>query len=234
MSGSPLDRACVDCGAQLSLWEHRCACRSPLTGSVTGIFYSVACSMTAPIRISDYVRLADAVYGRSIQRPTANVYLAGDHRLCWAGQGLYGLLRHGPLPGPRSLAQVARLVLAASDEGLTLDGLHYCLTQLGYRYNRGSLYGAVTRTTEIRYDNRGFYTHPGDESAWRRLLRDIPVIPPAHLGPATRAAFADRLATQVAAALETRARLVRDLATPVRVSMNWEFEVPGDPGHARA
>lgn len=37
------------------------------------------------------------------QQQIANTTLATDRRFCWAGQGIYGLYRHGPLPGPRNL-----------------------------------------------------------------------------------------------------------------------------------
>ena len=135
------------CFAILSPWEpaDRCGCAGPRRPSHPEVLYAVAASVPGPLRVQDFVRLADSQHEHRITRASANFTLA-DPRFCWAGQGTYGLYRHGPLPGPRSLEPAARLVLTAAGRPMTMEAIDYCLKALGYRYNSGSLRNAVNRS----------------------------------------------------------------------------------------
>jgi hypothetical protein len=183
------------------------------------VLYAVAASVPGPLRVQDFVRLADSQYGHRITQSSANVTLA-DPRFCWAGQGTYGLYRHGPLPGPRSLEPAARLVLTAADRPMTIAAIDYCLKALGYRYNSGSLRNAVNRSLAIKYRwTDGLYDHPRGEAAERQLRRQTKVVPPRH-----RAAWESlrgRLARSIEDALSTRAARLRDLENPDRFGLNW-------------
>jgi len=37
--------------------------------------------------------------GIDVSQETLQVSISGDRRFCWAGKGLYGLYRHGLIPG---------------------------------------------------------------------------------------------------------------------------------------
>jgi hypothetical protein len=183
------------------------------------VLYAVAASAPGPLRVQDFVRLADSQYGHRITAASANVTLT-DPRFCWAGQGIYGLYRHGPLPGPRSLEPAARLVLTAAGHPMTMETIDYCLKALGYRYNSGSLRNAVSRSYKIKYRwVDGLYDHPRGEAAERELRGEIRVVPPRH-----RAAWEflrDRLACSIEDALGIRTARLRDLENPERFGLNW-------------
>ena len=70
-------------------------------------------------------------------------YLSNDPRLCWAGRGLYGLHRHGPIPGPRNLAGVGKFLLYALGDSLTVEELSFIMKFLGYRFQETSLAQAL-------------------------------------------------------------------------------------------
>jgi hypothetical protein len=214
-------RRCPACRSILSAWEppERCACRGARRHSHAEIMYAIACAAPGPLHVRDYVRLADADHRYRVDQATANTTLANDPRLCWAGSGIYGLYRHGPLPGPRNLEHVARLVLLAVETELTVDALDYCLKQLGYRYNVASLNNAILRSRSIRWTGAG-YSHPHGEAAQLSLRRDIPIVPPQR-----RAEFdtlCARLRQAVRRALKARAERIRRVADPTRYASAWE------------
>ena len=60
-------------------------------------------------------------------------------RFCWAGQSLYGLARHGLVPGARSLAEAAYAILLAAPRELYFEEVDFILEQFNYRYNFDSL-----------------------------------------------------------------------------------------------
>ena len=211
---------CEDCQAPLSAWERRgrCGCRGPRSPSHVEVLYAVAATSPGPLRVRDFVRLAEAQFGHRLSLASANVTLM-DRRFCWAGQSTYGLYRHGPLPGPRSLEPAARLVLTVAAAPMTLDAMDYCLKQLGYRYSYGSLKNAVNRSASIRARIDGLHEHPQGEAAERQLRQEVLVVPPRE-----RAAWIQlrsRLAVRLEAALTRRAALVARSLDVDRFGLDW-------------
>lgn len=219
MSG--LEQAhCVRCKALLSPWEQRdtCACAGPLRRSNPEILYAVASSVDNPLRVSDYVRLADSQFGYDIGSGSANTTLAADRRFCWAGQGIYGLFRHGPLPGPRSLEDAARLLLTVNG-AMTISAVDYCLKAIGYRYNSASLRNAIRSSAAITVRRDGLCHHPQGEAAELQLRTELAIVPPRH-----RAAWntmRDHSKKRFDGFKEERDARLRDLEDPTRFGLNW-------------
>lgn len=213
---------CPHCKAPLSFWEpvDRCGCRGPLRGSHPEVLYAVAASVPGPLHVRDYVRLADAMFDHPVSQASANATLSADPRFCWAGQGIYALYRHGPLPGPRSLEPAARLILCSAPTALTLDAIDFCLKSLHYRYNPASLSNAVGRSGNIRWQADGRFDHLRGEAAQRNLRADIGMVPPRRR--ADWEALHDRLRRQVSRSLRDRSRRLRDLDDPTRFGLVWE------------
>ncbi|MFE3941694.1 hypothetical protein ACFXPV_07435 [Streptomyces sp. NPDC059118] len=135
---------CRWCAAPLSLWEvEECACRGPAGQRQQDLLYAAACMAGATQPVSRLKVMVERRFDRDIPVKSALTALAADHRFCWAGPGRYGLFRHGPLPGPRTLEQVTRMTLHASSRPLRLPQIHHWLTGLGYIYRHGSLLRAV-------------------------------------------------------------------------------------------
>jgi hypothetical protein len=182
--------ACQRCGAVMSAWE------------VDG------CSCAGPkVHTNREILYALAA-------------LSPDRRFCWAGKGLYGLYRHGPLPGPRNLEEVARVVLVAAGEALNYEVVDFCLKQLGYRYSIASLRNSVSRSATISWDWYGTWNHPRGADAEFTLRVQIPVVP--LLQEAAWEWIRKRTAQQIAGSIAQRAERLRALADPNRFGMNWE------------
>jgi hypothetical protein len=75
--------------------------------------------------------------------------LADDLRACWAGKGIYGLYRHGLLPGLRDLGRAAAVYIHASDLALTVDEVRFILRYVGYRFSANSLEPALWRVLDL-------------------------------------------------------------------------------------
>ena len=103
-----------------------------------------------PLAGHDIVRQIKVQIGRSVERPTLNVALSQDRRACWAGQGVYGLYRHGSI-GPRKLADVTEAVLLATDDAFHVDELTFVLDHMGYVFNRASLRQAMSRNPLLEW-----------------------------------------------------------------------------------
>lgn len=171
-------KRCSRCRSILAPWESEkggCRCTGPRKPTLAEGFYAVLCSASGPLPIYDIMRLANQDHGIEVGRMTATTTLATDPRLCWAGRGVYGLYRHGPLPGARNLEQASRLVLAAVGS-LHIDGVEFVLKQIGYRFATGSLRNAVSKSYYIGWDH-GWWTHPAGEEARRQLRRDLNAVP---------------------------------------------------------
>lgn len=211
---------CPNCGAVLSQWEKRCACDGPWASTIREVLYAVACAAEGPIHVRDFVRNARRDFGLYLTNPTANATLGPDRRFCWAGKGLYGLFRHGPLPGPRNLEEAARVLLVAAGEPLSGKVVHYCLKRMGYHYNEASLQNAVARSNSISRDWYGVWSHPQGEAAERDLRSQVPVVP-----PRARAAWTslrDDIGRRVHEAAADRAARLRAAADTSRFGLNWE------------
>jgi hypothetical protein len=143
---------CPTCDAPLSAWETAkagalgvpaCWCaglpaRVPPT--LPNLSFAELCNvdLQKPVRTHDVVRFVGGKYAGDASA-SIGVALSQDRRMCWGGRGLYGLARHGLIPGARSLADAACAVLIAAPRPLHLEEADFVLEQLGYRFNSDSL-----------------------------------------------------------------------------------------------
>jgi hypothetical protein len=173
--------------------------------------------------VHDYARLAGSDFGANLSKMTANTVLATDRRFCWSGPGLYGLYRHGPLPGPRNLEQACRAVLVATGP-LHFDVVEYLLKANGYRFATGSLHNAVSRSADIGW-NDGWWSCARGEEARRRLRLDLQAAPP-RLGSGF-VEFLDSIARTAPNLYRARERKLARLPTTVAgvVGVDWADEV---------
>ena len=102
-----------------------------------------------PISLYDIRRTFQREFGWAPGEISLNATVAQDQRCCWAGRGIYGLWRHGLIPGPRRLLDVARTVLYASGSPLSQDELTFTLRHLGYRFHPASLHQMLAREPAI-------------------------------------------------------------------------------------
>jgi hypothetical protein len=145
-------RRCAQCDAELSAWEIRqaeeldvlsCWCGGipPDTShTLANIAYAELChtSLTQPVMTHDVLRFLSSKYAGTSQN-SINVTLSQDKRFCWGGRSLYGLARHGLIPGARSLAEAAYAILLAAPRELYLEEVDFVLEQFNYRFNSESL-----------------------------------------------------------------------------------------------
>lgn len=175
-------RACKACDAPLSAWEPSpCGCSTHTPGTLADTMYAIACCIENPMHVRDFTRFAERDYGLQVNQATVNATLAPDPRFCWAGRGLYGVFRHGPLPGPRNLEEATRVVLCATGEPMSHAAVEYALKRaFGYRFTSASLNNAVRASGNIRwhYDTDGFLQVKRTRNSQRQLRNDIPVVPP--------------------------------------------------------
>jgi hypothetical protein len=121
----------------------------------------------AVVSIYDIGRAISREFGREVQPVSLTALVGSDRRFCWSGKGLYGLFRHGRIPGERTLSGTSRFILAAADETLTLAELSYILKSSGYRFQDGSLEGALDRDRQ----RHGFVFERGGFPDWARTVR---------------------------------------------------------------
>jgi hypothetical protein len=147
---------CDQCSAQQGPWEDG-AC--PIKRAKQGWFLDAA---DLAVRVLEESNCALTVYDikRSIRRDfsidvsqeTLQVSISGDRRFCWAGRGLYGLYRHGLIPGPRSLAGIARVFLY-SHGPLRHALLEFAMKHVGYRFQSASLNNALNYDPDVFWIN---------------------------------------------------------------------------------
>src|SRR4051794_9274382 len=82
-----------------------------------------------PLNTWDIVREAKGLYDRSVWLP----YLSDDKRLCWAGRGMWGLYRHGMVPGVRRLSDAAAVFIHGAGS-ITTKELYFVMRRIGYRF----------------------------------------------------------------------------------------------------
>ncbi len=170
-------RTCTLCGrGDLGPWETT-TCPSVLTargrplGNADAAVYVLE-RADGPLSVYDIQRGVRRELGWEPHRPSLAVSVANDLRCCWAGKGLYALYRHGLIPGPRRLADVAKVVLKTQSTELTADELSFAMRHLGYRFQQQSLVNALLKERSI------------ERVAWRtwvssadRPISDIRVAP---------------------------------------------------------
>ena len=104
-----------------------------------------------------------------VSQETLQASISGNRRFCWAGKDLYGLYRHGLIPGPRSLAGIARLFLY-SHGPLRHAPLEFVMKYAGYRFQSASLNSTLNHDAScflprpVKISNAGGYPYaPGHE-----------------------------------------------------------------------
>jgi hypothetical protein len=213
---------CDNCGAPLSAWERgKCGCKGPLGQVNREILYAIACAAATPLHARDYARNAERDFDAYIGLGTVMTVLATDGRFCWAGRGMYGLYRHGPLPGPRNLEQATRVLLVASGRSLNCELVDYCLKQLGYRFNVASLRNAASRSLHITADWYGEWDHRRGDQAELELRAEIAIVPPRQ--KAAWLTLRDALTSRINDDLVEREQRLQALAdTHANFGISWE------------
>ena len=102
-----------------------------------------------PLTIYDIQRGVQREKDWEPHRASLNASVANDPRCCWAGKGLYALYRHGFIPGPRCLADVAEVILLSQGYALEVDELAFVMSYLGYRFQKQSLINALSREPSV-------------------------------------------------------------------------------------
>ena len=111
-------------------------------------------------------------FGIAASENSINSSLASDLRFCWAGRGLYGLYRHGLLPGPRNLSGVAKLILYSVGHPLSIGILSFLMQFKGYRFHTQSLINALARDPDvINLGWQGYDIDRSDEAAFEINFR---------------------------------------------------------------
>lgn len=157
---------CSRCDAEISSWEvldtehlsvTPCWCGgvpSEVSRTLANVAYSALCDpdLSQPVKVHDVVRLVTPNYnGNGNPGNSINVALSRDKRFCWGGRGLYGLARHGLIPGVRSLAEAAYAVLLCAPSQLYVEEVDFVLDQLNYRFNPDSLFHHLRGHTKNRW-----------------------------------------------------------------------------------
>ena len=120
----------------------------------------------------DLVRGMRREFGWSISKTSLAVALSTDRRCCWAGRSMYGLYRHGLLPGPRNLGGIAKIFLYSHREPMRTEVLAFAMQHAGYRFQRASLCSALRYEVNIVLEAwRGWVVRPRKEA--RAQLRQL-------------------------------------------------------------
>jgi hypothetical protein len=166
---------CPQCNAVISAWEIReaewlgaspCWCRGipdRVPRTLANLAYAELCDakLSRPVRIHDVVRFVEDAYSGDTRHASMNVSLSQGKRFCWGGRALYGLARHGLIPGARTLAEAAYALLLAAPRALYLEEVDFVLEQLSYRYNVDSLMHHLRGYTNNRWALRFNLDHGG-------------------------------------------------------------------------
>ena len=159
---------CPHCRAILGPWEDQNGCQScngrPVR-SIADRSIAVIEHSDVPLAWWDVKRALDREPRPPVRPSTASQVLADDLRACWGGRGIYGLYRHGLLPGVRDLGRAASVYIHAADRPLSLDEIRFILRHAGYRFAPGSLEPALWRVNDLGM----FVTAHGCDSSgiWR-------------------------------------------------------------------
>lgn len=108
-----------------------------------------------PLHAYDIERGISRDLGQRVNRGSLNVSLANDRRFCWAGRGIYGLVRHELYPGPRNIGGIARFFVWCNEGAMQLDELAFAMKFAGYRFSRPSLVRGIDNDPDT-------YWWPGD------------------------------------------------------------------------
>jgi hypothetical protein len=162
---------CPWCGLELGPWEDLAclSCAQPNQANIADLSVYVLERERKPLTAYDIARMILRDFGRDVNQRSVSVSLSADRRFCWGGKGIYGLFRHGLLPGPRNLAELSELVLYAYRQPLRVEVLAFALKDIGYRYQTQSLRNAIIKNSRIAWSHEdGCFVLP-TQSAHRRL-----------------------------------------------------------------
>lgn len=150
-----MNKECFVCSADLSPWEGDvCISCSPDSRWVWNLSNSeralqVLESEDGPISVYDVYRSIKRKFGGDPSEYSINTSLASDPRFCWGGRGVYGLYRHGLLPGPRNLAGVAKFLIYSARAPINMRILSFLMQFMGYRFHPQSLTNALSRDPNV-------------------------------------------------------------------------------------
>jgi hypothetical protein len=140
--------ACPHCGALLGPWENSLGCltcRRVGWRSNPDDVIEVLERSEIPLPHWDIKRILDRDRGYPVHNGSLLVWLSQDARACWGGKGVYGLYRHGLLPGVRDLGSAAAVYLYTTDLALDYGQIWFVMKQAGYRSHEVSIYYALRR-----------------------------------------------------------------------------------------
>src|SRR5207244_4068903 len=100
--------------------------------------------------------------GYDVHNGSLLVWLGQDSRTCWGGKGIYGLYRHGLLPGVRDLGSAAAVFLYVTGLALDYREVWFVLRHAGYRSEEVSIYYALRRAQSYGLVSRTW------GGSWRR------------------------------------------------------------------
>jgi hypothetical protein len=148
--------SCPVCSAPLGPAEDSRGCltcrKAPLWGSQDRIVAELE-TANGPLAYWDVKRLLESNGGRPMPKGRLMVSLANDARTCWGGPGIYGLYRHGLLPGVRDTGSAAAVFIHAADTAMSQEQARFLLQHVGYRFLSTSIYLALRRA-----ENTGLLT----------------------------------------------------------------------------
>jgi hypothetical protein len=119
-----------------------------------------------PLAYWDVKRLLESNGGRPVRKASLMTWLATDSRTCWGGPGIYGLYRHGLLPGVRDTGSTAAVFIHAADVAVSQEQARFLLQHVGYRFLSTSIYLALRRA-----ENTGLLTQ--QRGLWMPMHRSM-------------------------------------------------------------
>lgn len=173
---------CKQCKAEQGPWDDEpCPVLKAELGwqlNVPDLGVHVLERSATPLTIYDIKRSIRRDLGIDVSQDTLQVHVSADRRFCWAGRGLYGLYRHGLVPGPRSLAGIARMFLY-SHGPLKHTSLEFVMKYVGYRFQSASLNNALNHSAEVFWFNSdsGWYWDTARTPEAGEALRRLGVAP---------------------------------------------------------
>ena len=167
-----MDKQCTECAVDLSPWEGKscisCGLGRRLMRSLSNrerALYILEAE-DGPLSIYDVCRGVRREFEDEPSENSMSVCLTSDPRFCWAGKGIYGLYRHRLVPGPRSLAGVAKFLLYSAGVPINNHFLAFLMKFLGYRFNEQSLRSALYYDSDITsLGRKGYLIGNGDDKA---------------------------------------------------------------------
>lgn len=201
-------KACSHCQADLGPWEGTpCPILRVAQGDKLGVPDLAVLALErspTPLTVYDIARTIRRELDVGVNQSTVQVMISQDARFCWAGKGVYGLYRHGLIPGPRKLAGIAKVFLYSHGCPLEPELLEFIMKYAGYKFQSASLAAAVAYDPDIwwtQVDGRWCYDTARTQAAARELRR---------LGVAARVADFEavtvRCAAEIAKAIQERQR----------------------------